>query len=48
MAGKADAALDCLERSVAAGLRNKAWLEHDSNLDSIRSHPRFMAVLRRL
>jgi TolB-like protein/cytochrome c-type biogenesis protein CcmH/NrfG len=48
MAGKGDAALDCLERAVAAGLRHKAWLEHDSNLDSIRPHPRFQAVLRRL
>jgi len=48
MAGREDAALDCLERSVAAGLRHRAWLEHDSNLDSIRSHPRFQAVLRRL
>jgi adenylate cyclase len=48
MAGRGDAAVDCLERSVGAGLRHKAWLEHDSNLDSIRSHPRFQAVLRRL
>jgi tetratricopeptide (TPR) repeat protein len=45
MAGAADAALDCLERSVAAGLRNKGWLEHDSNLDSIRPHPRFQALM---
>ena len=45
MAGAGDAALDCLERSVAAGLRHRGWLEHDSNLDAIRSHPRFQALM---
>ena len=48
MAGRGDAALDCLERSVAAGLRHKAWLERDSNLDSIRPHPRFQALMASL
>jgi hypothetical protein len=45
MAGAGDAALDCLERSVGVGMRNRGWLEHDSNLDSIRSHPRFQALM---
>jgi hypothetical protein len=48
MAGAAEAALDCAERAVAAGLRNKGWFEHDSNLDAIRSHPRFQALMARL
>ena len=48
MAGAGDAALDCLERSVAAGLRHRGWLEHDSNLDSIRSDPRFRALMDKL
>jgi TolB-like protein/Tfp pilus assembly protein PilF len=48
MAGAGDAALDCLERSVAAGLRHKGWLEHDSNLDAIRAHPRFQALMASL
>jgi TolB-like protein/Tfp pilus assembly protein PilF len=48
MAGVPDAALDCLERSVAAGLRHRGWLEHDSNLDSIRPHPRFQALMERV
>jgi serine/threonine protein kinase/tetratricopeptide (TPR) repeat protein len=48
LAGAGDAALDCLERSVAAGLRYKVWLEHDSNLDAIRSHPRFQALMEGL
>jgi hypothetical protein len=48
MAGAGDDALDCLERAVGAGLMNRGWLEHDSNLDSIRSHPRFQDLMRRL
>jgi hypothetical protein len=48
MAGAADAALDCIERAVAAGIRNRGWLEHDSNLDSIRPHPRFQALMAAL
>jgi tetratricopeptide (TPR) repeat protein len=48
MAGKGDDALDCLERAVRAGMRNRAWLEHDSNLDSVRSDPRFEALMRSL
>ena len=48
MAGAGDGALDCLERSVRAGMRNRGWLEHDSNLDAVRSHPRFEALMRRL
>jgi serine/threonine protein kinase/cytochrome c-type biogenesis protein CcmH/NrfG len=48
MAGAEDEALDCLERSVRGGLRNRAWLEHDSNLDSLRSRPRFQTLLQGL
>jgi hypothetical protein len=48
MAGAKDAALDCAERAVAAGLRHRGWFEHDSNLDPIRSHPRFQALMTSL
>jgi hypothetical protein len=27
---------------------NKEWLEHDSNLDPLRSHPRFFAMMEKL
>jgi TolB-like protein/Flp pilus assembly protein TadD len=43
-----DHALNCLEQSVEAGLRLKEWFVHDSNLDSIRGHPRFQQLLKQL
>jgi non-specific serine/threonine protein kinase len=48
MAGAHDAALDCLERSVRAGMRYHGWLEHDSNLDGVRADPRFQALMQAL
>jgi serine/threonine protein kinase/tetratricopeptide (TPR) repeat protein len=40
--------LDCLERAVRNGLTQKGWFEHDSNLDAVRSHPRFHALMQSL
>ena len=48
MAGETERALDCLERAAAAGLSQREWYEHDSNLDPVRGHPRFKALLERL
>jgi hypothetical protein len=48
LAGEIDEALDCLEKAVIHGFSYKAWLEHDSNLDSLRSHPRFLAIMEKL
>jgi serine/threonine protein kinase/Tfp pilus assembly protein PilF len=42
--GRADDALSCLERAVDKGFGHKEWIEHDSDLDSIREHPRFQAI----
>ena len=47
-AGRKQEALEILERAVAAGFAHKAWLENDSDLDAIRSQPRFQALLKRL
>jgi TolB-like protein/tetratricopeptide (TPR) repeat protein len=44
--GLADSAIDCLERSVANGFGHWEWIEHDSDLDSLRQHPRFQALQR--
>ncbi|MFN8091602.1 MAG: hypothetical protein U0599_05150 [Vicinamibacteria bacterium] len=43
-----DGALECLERAVRCGLRQRGWYEHDSNLDGLRAAPRFQALLREL
>lgn len=48
LAGEKEAALDCLEKAASGGQTQKGWYEHDSNLDPIRDHPRFQALLRRL
>jgi len=41
-------ALDCLERSVRAGLTLRGWLLHDTDLDPIRDDPRFDALIKSL
>jgi tetratricopeptide (TPR) repeat protein len=43
--GLEEPALDCLETAIKSGLRQKGWYEHDSNLDPLRAHPRFVALL---
>jgi Flp pilus assembly protein TadD len=46
--GDAEPAIDCLTSAAAHGLTEKGWYLHDSNLDSVRSHPRFIELLRDL
>jgi adenylate cyclase len=46
--GDADRALDALDRAVGTGKGNRRWLEHDSDLDSLRPSPRFQEILGRL
>lgn len=46
--GEADHAIAALEEAVAVGFGNKAWIEHDPDLDSVRHHPRFKALLETL
>jgi len=38
-------ALDCLEKAVRGGLTQKGWYLNDSNLDPLRSLPRFQSLL---
>jgi adenylate cyclase len=46
LAGNAEKALDCLENcQLRVGSLNREWLQHDSDLDSIRDHPRFAELL---
>lgn len=48
MLGQIDGALDCLEKAAASGLTQKAWYQHDDNLDNARNHPRFQRLIESL
>lgn len=45
VAGRTDRALDCLEEARGVGFGNRAWLERDPDLTSVRDQPRFKAIL---
>ncbi len=46
--GRPEEAIDCLEKAINNGFGFKQWIEHDSDLDSLRDIPRFLALLKRL
>ncbi len=46
--GMTEQALDLLERRMAQGWINLDWLENDSDLDSVREHPRYLTMLQKL
>ncbi len=41
-------AIDCLAKALEFGYAHKDWIEHDSDLDSLRGHPRFQALLKKM
>jgi TolB-like protein/Flp pilus assembly protein TadD len=43
--GQIDEALDCLEKSIRGGMAMIDWMNNDSDLDNVRDHPRFKALL---
>ena len=44
--GMTDKSLDCLENClVKVGNISREWLEHDSDLDAIRDHPRYAGII---
>ena len=46
LAGNVEKSLDFLENlQIKVGSLNREWLEHDSDLDTIRDHPRFAEIL---
>jgi len=42
--GERDAALDALEQAVRMGFHDFGWMSRDTDLNSIRSHPRFESI----
>ena len=45
LAGRIEEAIDCLEKANRAGLRQREWCANDSDLDPVRRHPRFLALM---
>ena len=43
-----DKAVDCLERSVQHGFGHKDWIQHDPDLNPLRTQPRFQALVAAL
>jgi adenylate cyclase len=46
--GKVDEAIDFFEKAIEAGFASLEWVNNDSDLDSIRDHPRFQNILEKL
>ena len=47
-AGETGTAVTLIEQAVHNGFGHKEWLEHDSDLNSLRDDPRFQAVLKQM
>jgi len=45
--GKQEESIDCLEKAMTHAYWYKRWAQHDSDLDPLRSHPRFQALMER-
>ncbi|MGD2130047.1 MAG: tetratricopeptide repeat protein [Lysobacterales bacterium] len=46
LSGDVEKSLDCLEHCyLKVGNLNREWLEHDSDLDTVRDHPRYARIL---
>ena len=47
LAGDVEHALDCLENClIKVGNISREWLEHDSDMDNIRDHPRYQEIIK--
>ncbi|MGB6847316.1 MAG: protein kinase [Thermoanaerobaculia bacterium] len=48
LSGMVEETIDLLEKAIKAGFGDTAWLDHDSDLDPVREHPRFQVLLETL
>jgi adenylate cyclase len=46
--GETDHALDGLERALEAGVAVGDWIKHDPDFASLRGHPRFQGIVKRI
>lgn len=47
LAGDIEGSLDCLENClIKVGNISREWLEHDSDMDNVRTHPRYEEIIR--
>jgi len=42
--GMANEAMGCLERAIDKGFGHKEWIDHDPDLNSLRTNSRFQAL----
>jgi tetratricopeptide (TPR) repeat protein len=45
--GQKEEAIDCLDKAMSHAAWYKSWAQHDTDLDALRDHPRFKAVMER-
>ncbi|MGH9862412.1 MAG: protein kinase domain-containing protein [Candidatus Acidiferrales bacterium] len=43
--GKLEQSIDCLEKAMHHAYWYKRWAQHDTDLDNLRNHPRFQALM---
>ena len=48
LTGDIDKSIDCLERAIDHNFGLREWFEHDSDLDNVREHPRYGALMERV
>jgi len=46
--GETDRAFEALEAALDVGTLHREWIERDPDLDPLRDHPRFAAVMSRV
>ena len=46
--GEGERALDGLERALEAGVAVGDWIKYDPDFKSLRDHPRFEAIVKRI